>query len=156
MDEHRIIGVLCPMKMEDLLAQKRISFPSIAEEDILDRSKVDGISKALVIAQTTWFICQCLSRRFLGLDVTEIELVTLAYAVLNGAMYFLWWNKPMNVRCPVPVYLIPQPTLGPAQLVSPPQVHDAVSNSLLVQTTHGEVNGYNTAWVPNPFFHQLS
>ena len=39
------------------------------------------------------------------LDLTLIELLTLSLAVLNGFMYFLWWHKPLDVRCPVRVYL---------------------------------------------------
>jgi hypothetical protein len=40
------------------------------------------------------------------LDLTLVELLTLSLAVLNGVMYFLWWNKPLDVRCPVRVSLI--------------------------------------------------
>ena len=35
-----------------------------------------------------------------------MELLTLSLAVLNGLMYFLWWNKSLDVRCPVRVYLL--------------------------------------------------
>ena len=40
--------------------------------------------------------------RFRG-NVTWFADVSLA--VLNGLMYFLRWNKPLDVRCPVSVYL---------------------------------------------------
>ncbi|KDR77170.1 hypothetical protein GALMADRAFT_155817 [Galerina marginata CBS 339.88] len=89
-----------------LLKNGEIDFPKITEEEIRDRSKGDGLSKALVILQTSWFIAQCVARRTQGLTITELELITAAYAVLNGIMYFLWWNKPLDVRCPVPVHLL--------------------------------------------------
>ena len=53
-----------------------------------------------------WFIAQCLSRPAQGLIITEIELITLAIAALNGILYFLWWNKPLDVNCCVPVLLL--------------------------------------------------
>ncbi|KAF8169803.1 hypothetical protein BJ912DRAFT_1048178 [Pholiota molesta] len=75
--------------------------PRITAEDINDRSKGDAISKAFVILQTTWFIAQCLARWSNRLAVTELEVVTLAFATLNGITYGLWWYKPQNVGRPV-------------------------------------------------------
>ena len=99
------IGVLYSERLEKLLEEEQIDMPTIDEEDIQDRSKGDGLTKALVIAQTTWFIMQCIARRVQGLVVTELELVTLAFATLNSVMYFLWWNKPLDVESTCPVYL---------------------------------------------------
>ncbi|KAJ2929677.1 hypothetical protein H1R20_g7406, partial [Candolleomyces eurysporus] len=73
----------------------------ITEEEIRDRSKGDELAKAFVIVQTTWFVVQCIARGVQRLTVTELEIVTLAYAALNGAMYFFWWDKPLDVQCPV-------------------------------------------------------
>ncbi|KAF9474057.1 hypothetical protein BDN70DRAFT_962619 [Pholiota conissans] len=70
--------------------------PKITKDDIQDRSKGDTISKALIILQTTWFAVQCIARWSQRLPVTELEVVTLAYALLNGITYALWWKKPQN------------------------------------------------------------
>ncbi|KAF9471587.1 hypothetical protein BDN70DRAFT_819822, partial [Pholiota conissans] len=78
-----------------------ISPPRITEEDIQDRSKGDIISKTIIILQTTWFIVQCLARWSQHLPITELEIVTLGFAMLNGITYALWWNKPQNVGRPV-------------------------------------------------------
>ena len=40
------------------------------------------------------------------LEVTELEVTTLAFAVLTGVIYYLWWNKPLDVRCSIPIYLL--------------------------------------------------
>ncbi|KAF9474067.1 hypothetical protein BDN70DRAFT_816330, partial [Pholiota conissans] len=77
-----------------------ISPPRITEEDIQDRSKGDIISKTIIILQTTWFIVQCLARWSQHLPLTELEIVTLGFAMLNGITYALWWNKPQNVGRP--------------------------------------------------------
>lgn len=31
--------------------------------------------------------------------------MTLAFAALNGVMYYLWWNKPLDVQRAFPIYL---------------------------------------------------
>ena len=82
-----------------------IEWPTITEKEIQDRSKADIFSKGIVLLQTTWFIIQCVSRFTTKLAVTELEVVTLAFAVLNAITYWLWWAKPSDVRCAVPVYL---------------------------------------------------
>ncbi|KAF9485752.1 hypothetical protein BDN70DRAFT_969609 [Pholiota conissans] len=89
--------------LQELLAEKKIEFPKITEEEIEDRSKLDGLSKTVAVGQTTWFVAQCITRKIQGLVTTELELVTVAFAVLNVFIYFFWWNKPMDVHKPVPV-----------------------------------------------------
>ena len=106
MDGNERKGILRPNKLRDLLREGKIAFPSITEEEIKDRSKADGLAKGIAVLQTTWFIAQCLSRPAQGLIITEIELITLAIAALNGLLYFLWWNKPLDVKCCVPVLLL--------------------------------------------------
>ena len=114
----RRIGVLSPERLEELSKKRLIEFPTITEEEIKDRSKGDALSKTLVIGQTTWFIAQCISRSAQGLVITELELVTLAFAALNGVMYFFWWNKPLDVRTTVPVYLLDTPLPEEGVLIS--------------------------------------
>jgi hypothetical protein len=83
---------------------KEGKFTTIKEEYIQDRSKGDGLAKALVIMQTSWFVIQCIARKAEGFAITQIELVTVALAVLNGVMYFLWWNKPLDVHSTIAVH----------------------------------------------------
>ena len=106
MDGDERKGILTLDKLHNLLREGEIAFPSITEEEIEDRSKADGLAKGIAVLQTTWFIAQCLSRPAQGLIITEIELITLAIAALNGLLYFLWWNKPLDVKCCVPVLLL--------------------------------------------------
>ena len=99
-------GVLSPKRLSELLTAGMIDFPTITVEEIEDRSKSDGFSKTIALGQTLWFIAQCIARRSQHLDLTLVELLTLSLAVLNGLMYYLWWNKPLDVRCPVRVNLL--------------------------------------------------
>ncbi|KAF8663636.1 hypothetical protein AX16_000909, partial [Volvariella volvacea WC 439] len=82
-----------------LLAGTKV--PRIPEKEIKDRGKGDLLSKAIVVLQTSWFVAQCIARHVQGLGITEIELVTLAFAALNGITYGLWWDKPLNVGYPI-------------------------------------------------------
>jgi hypothetical protein len=83
------------------IQQEVIDPPRITEEDIQDRSKGDAISKTLIVLQTTWFVVQCVARWSQRLPVTELEVVTLGFAILNGITYIAWWDKPQNVGRPV-------------------------------------------------------
>ena len=102
-------GVLSQEMFSEFLTAGKIEFPTITVEEIEDRSKGDSLSKTIVVGQTLWFIVQCIARRAQHLDFTLIELLTLSLAVLNGVMYSLWWHKPLDVRCPVRVYLLDEP-----------------------------------------------
>ena len=77
---------------------------NISEEEIKDRGKADVLAKGLALLQTSWFILQCISRRIEGLPTTSLEIATIAFAALNFTTYIFWWNKPLNVGCPVRVY----------------------------------------------------
>ncbi|KDR70368.1 hypothetical protein GALMADRAFT_103163 [Galerina marginata CBS 339.88] len=106
-DKDKPDGVLDPAELDKLIKEGKIAMPQITEEEIQDRSKSDGLSKALVVIQTTWFICQCIVRRVQGFDTTELELATLAFAALNGIMYMFWWFKPLDMQTAVRVDLLP-------------------------------------------------
>ncbi len=78
-------------------------FPPITEEQLQDRSKGDAFSKLIVVGQLAWFLVQCITRGAERLGVTELELVTAAYAALTTFIYIVWWNKPKDVKCYIPV-----------------------------------------------------
>ena len=100
------LRILEPVELERLSEAGEIEWPSITEAEIQDRSKGDYLSKAIVLAQMSWFIAQCIARGAYRLEVTELEVATVAYAVLTGFTYYLWWKKPLDVRCSIPVYLL--------------------------------------------------
>jgi hypothetical protein len=98
------VRTLLPDRLEGYSLTGTGDFPRIAKEEIQDRSKGDIISKGIVVLQTGWFVMQCIARQTQGLPITELELVTIAYAVLNFIMYWMWWDKPLNVQRAVRVY----------------------------------------------------
>ncbi|KDQ62098.1 hypothetical protein JAAARDRAFT_189471 [Jaapia argillacea MUCL 33604] len=102
-DGEKPLEALHPQELRWLSQKGEIDFPRISEREIKDKSKGDMISKGLVAAQTTWFGLQCTARRIQHLPITQLELATASFAFLNIVTYILWWNKPLNVRCPFPV-----------------------------------------------------
>ncbi|KAK7030817.1 hypothetical protein VNI00_013925 [Paramarasmius palmivorus] len=86
--------------LEYLLSKGYIT---LTEEEIKDRGHADFIAKSLAVTQTTWFTLQVVARAIKGLAITELEIVTVGFAILNFGTYFLWWNKPLRVKYPVRV-----------------------------------------------------
>ncbi|KAF8802869.1 hypothetical protein BYT27DRAFT_7341129 [Phlegmacium glaucopus] len=84
-------------KLETLVAEGKIDWPTISEKDIQDRTgaKETLSPKALPFS------------KLLG---SLLELTTLAFSVLNAILYFLWWNKPLGVSCPVAIHPRPPTT----------------------------------------------
>jgi hypothetical protein len=72
-------------------------------EEIQDRSKGDEISKGIALLQTMWFMIQCIARARQHLPLTELEIVTLAFASLNVVIRLIWWDKPLDVRYPIKI-----------------------------------------------------
>ncbi|KAF9444790.1 hypothetical protein P691DRAFT_834470 [Macrolepiota fuliginosa MF-IS2] len=99
------VSALTFKKLLALIEAGEVNVPTITEKEILDKSKGDLLTKLIVVLQTTWFVVQCLARWAGSLYVTELEVITLAFAALNVVTYFLWWQKPQSIRVGVPVEL---------------------------------------------------
>jgi hypothetical protein len=94
---------VCPLQIDDIPVAI-LEMVSPTEAEIKDRGKSDGLTKLIVLVQTLWFVIQCIARGRQHLPLTELEVVTLAYTMLNFFIYGFWWDKPQNVRCPIRVY----------------------------------------------------
>ncbi|KAG6909621.1 hypothetical protein DXG01_016403 [Tephrocybe rancida] len=108
-DDTSTASRLDPASLTPYLEKHQIT---ITEDEIMDKSKGDLLSKSLVLLQVSWFILQFLARAIQRLAITELELVTVAFAILNFMTYFFWWNKPLDVQYPVMVKISSQPTDG--------------------------------------------
>ncbi|KAJ7879430.1 hypothetical protein B0H13DRAFT_2051239 [Mycena leptocephala] len=80
-----------------------LAIQNVDEEDIMDKSKGDVLSKGVALAQGLWFTAQWLARAVQHLPVTELEVATMAFAVVNIFIWILWWGKPLDVQRPIPV-----------------------------------------------------
>ncbi|KAJ6592405.1 hypothetical protein B0H19DRAFT_918260 [Mycena capillaripes] len=55
----------------------------IRAEEIADKSKGDALSKGVALVQGIWFTTQCLGRLHQRIAITELEVATLGFAVVN-------------------------------------------------------------------------
>ncbi|KIM28232.1 hypothetical protein M408DRAFT_57683, partial [Serendipita vermifera MAFF 305830] len=94
---------VCPLKFEDFPTDI-LEIMAPTEIELKDKDKSDSLTKIIVLMQTLWFVIQCITRGTQHLPLTELEVVTLAYAMLNFFIYIFWWDKPQNVECPIRVY----------------------------------------------------
>ncbi|KAF8331021.1 uncharacterized protein EI90DRAFT_1055117 [Cantharellus anzutake] len=76
---------------------------AVTKQEILDKSKGDFFTKSIVILQLLWFTCQYVERWAGHLPKSQLEVMTVAYAVLTILVCALWWHKPLNVHFPIQV-----------------------------------------------------
>jgi hypothetical protein len=93
-------------ELETLSEAGKITWPFITEKEIRDRGKSDYLSKGIVLVQIVWFTTQFFARCRYNLGITELEIFTFSFTIVTVATYGLWWHKPLDVHCSVPVHLL--------------------------------------------------
>ncbi|KAJ7727057.1 hypothetical protein B0H16DRAFT_1697824 [Mycena metata] len=111
----------------------------IKTADIEDKSKGDALSKSVAIAQGLWFVTQCLARVFQHLPLTELEVATLAFAVLSVAIRLLWLHKPLDVQQPIVIARVEVEIDPLEEDITPP----SGSNTLIDKLTGALIGQYN-------------
>ncbi|KAJ6565519.1 hypothetical protein DFH09DRAFT_1314816 [Mycena vulgaris] len=106
--------------------------------DITARSKGDALSKGVALTQGLWFITQCLARVHQHLPVTELEVATLAFAIVNVFIWLIWWEKPLDVEQPIQI--------GPGEELS--ELGSTTLHAHWRQRLAGVMNGYYPAYNP--------
>ncbi|KAJ6573055.1 hypothetical protein DFH09DRAFT_1079211 [Mycena vulgaris] len=108
---------------------------------ITARSKGDALSKGVALMQGLWFITQYIARIHQHLPVTELEVATLAFAVVNVFIWLIWWKKPLDVEQPIPIGPVEEPSdPGSAPLLVYPNWLDRLAGAL---TGNYSKPGYN-------------
>ena len=83
----------------------QINEPPISKEELKSRSKSDGIVKFIALLQITWFGLQALFRAIQHLQVTALEIMTVAFFFLTVLIYGIWWNRPQGIEYPIIIKL---------------------------------------------------
>ncbi|KAJ8507022.1 hypothetical protein ONZ45_g10565 [Pleurotus djamor] len=89
-----------PIRFTDIL-RNRCQWPLAQEADILNVTKGEALAKTIVVLQVIWFISQLCGRVAQHLAITELEVMTLAYAIICAMLYVLWFGKPYDVQRPI-------------------------------------------------------
>ncbi|KAF7356048.1 hypothetical protein MVEN_00934600 [Mycena venus] len=127
---------------------------NVDEEDIKDKSKGDALSKGVALAQGIWFTTHCLARVHQHLMVTELEVATLAFAVVNVFIWLLWWDKPLDVQRPIVIEPPKSSDLQPTIPHSQSGV-DHFSGAILGYTGHS-YNPLSSTSVPSFWYLPMS
>ncbi|KAG2109821.1 hypothetical protein DEU56DRAFT_749915 [Suillus clintonianus] len=137
-----------PGELLRFVRDRSVDMPIISEAEIKDRSKGDGLSKAIALLQLAWFVVQLVARYGQNLPNTLLEIDTLAVAALTCVAYGLWWKKPKDVGCP---YIIHWKGAGsPRRLtyeyMALTRLHSSEADDTLVQQF-----GMSFAYIMHPF-----
>jgi hypothetical protein len=119
---------------------------NVDAEDIMDKSKGDALSKGLAMVQGLWFTTQCVARVHQHLAVTELEVATLAFAVVNILIWLLWWDKPLDVQRQIVVGPVKLPDALP--MVRVPRI-DGFFSAILGTADSDEYNPLSSTSVPS-------
>ncbi|KIK51329.1 hypothetical protein GYMLUDRAFT_181605 [Collybiopsis luxurians FD-317 M1] len=85
------------LRYDELNIKEEEFISEMLECEIKDRSHSDGFAKFIAVGQTTWFMVQLLARITRRLPITELEIMTVAFAAMNVPIYFFWWDKPLGL-----------------------------------------------------------
>ncbi|CAG8013736.1 unnamed protein product [Penicillium olsonii] len=72
--------------------------PSLSNESLNDRNKNSLIITILALGQIIWLLIQIIIRLAQDLPTSQLELLTLAFAVCSVFTYILLFNKPKDVQ----------------------------------------------------------
>ncbi|SPQ23313.1 8b44b121-b50f-46f8-bd44-054ad29b38bc [Thermothielavioides terrestris] len=78
---------------------------NISEAEVADKSKTDYLSKAVAVVQIANLAVSVVVRSVRHLAISQLEIVTLAFAVCGVLAYAAYWYKPQGVEIPVGVEL---------------------------------------------------
>ncbi|MCJ1436805.1 hypothetical protein MMC27_006187 [Xylographa pallens] len=97
--DHSPFPINC-RQLHYLLINGYVAYPSIEENQIRDRNKVDGTLRLITLIQTLLFMINLLLRAVQNLSITALELSTSAFVVLSILTTVFWFRKPADVeRC---------------------------------------------------------
>ena len=84
-----------------LVQNHYIDYPDVTESTIWDKNKADGFARLITLFQITWFLVQSIGRAVQGLDISTLELSTLAFIFCTMNTFFFWRHKPLDVVTPI-------------------------------------------------------
>ncbi|KAI1749184.1 hypothetical protein F4782DRAFT_514257 [Xylaria castorea] len=82
-----------------------IIIPSLSEDDLKDKSKTDYFAKTIAVLQITQLLISLIIRGAQHLAFSQLETLTLAFAICGVLTYVCSWYKPQNVKRPIQVFL---------------------------------------------------
>ena len=76
---------------------------SLSQKEILDKSKSDGLTKAIAVLQIAYFALSVITRKSQNISSSQLEILTLAFASMAVITYLVLWNKPKGIEVPTTI-----------------------------------------------------
>ncbi|KAI0403407.1 hypothetical protein F4802DRAFT_572072 [Xylaria palmicola] len=86
---------------------EHIKIPRLSEEDIQDKSKTDLFARLTAIFQIGQLVLSLIVRQVRRFAFSQLETLTLAFAIFGVLTYLCSWYKPQNVKRPIKISLHP-------------------------------------------------
>ncbi|KAJ6028684.1 hypothetical protein N7540_004260 [Penicillium herquei] len=75
--------------------------PHMSDDELADRNKADQVVKIISVLQIVWFLLQTVTRLVEHLPTSQLEILTLSFAVSTAFTYILLLGKPKDVHTSV-------------------------------------------------------
>jgi hypothetical protein len=94
--------------------------PTITEEEIRDRSKQDWFAKGVAALQFLQLALSLIVRTNQGLAFSQLETITLGFAVCGAVIYLIYLYKPQRVETRTPLLWRSEPVQAESPQQTPP------------------------------------
>ena len=85
--------------VEGYISEARVTTEVISDKNVIeDKNKTDTVVRIITIAQTLWFIINCLGRAIQHLAITTLELTTLGFVATTIGVSLFWAHKPADIK----------------------------------------------------------
>ena len=82
-----------------------INVLNLLEDDLNDKSKANYFTKAIAVIQIIQLLLSLIVRKVRHLAFSQLETLTLAFAICGVLTYICSWYKPQNIKRPMQVHL---------------------------------------------------
>ena len=73
----------------------------LGKDDIEDKSKADSFVKSIAVFQIAWLVLNVIAHAIKKLPITQLEIATIAFALMAILTYATNWWKPKDVSRPI-------------------------------------------------------
>lgn len=129
-----------------LRSSHRIKMPYLTTEEITSFGTTDSFARLITISQLLWIIIQMVVRATRHLEISQLEIGTVAFACCASIIYGLNWYKPKGVTVPWTLHSYPG-----SLPVSFDEIleEEEVQNDWLFTNILGPANSADHSFVPN-------
>jgi hypothetical protein len=81
-----------------LLVPHIIDLPTVHARQLEVLNRGDALVKVLALVQIPYLLIQLITRKIVGLPLTQLEIGALAFSASSIITYIIYWNKPQGIE----------------------------------------------------------